>query len=88
MVVMLRRLNERTKRRTHPTNILEKRTNNPILEALIVELGPVDSLWVILWEVMNTALKELVLLTREQDIQRTQRNMVWYLHHPERQQGG
>lgn len=70
------KLNKRVKRRTHPINILEEWTSNSVLEVLFVKISPVDSLRVILWEVMNTVIKKLAVFTRAQES--NVRSEIWF----------
>lgn len=41
-------------------NVLEEWARNPVLETLLVEVGPVDPHCLIVREVMDTVIKELV----------------------------
>lgn len=49
-------LNELVKRRTHPMDILEEWTHDPVLESVFVEISPVNSHRAILREVMNAMI--------------------------------
>lgn len=46
--------------RTHPMNVFEEGTHNPILEARLIEFGPVESLPCGLGEMMDTVAQELL----------------------------
>ena len=52
-------------------NILEEWADDSIPEAFFIKLGPVDSLRLILREVMDAAPRELVLLTILQGVRCT-----------------
>lgn len=47
--------------RTHPIDILDERTHNPIHESLFIELSPIDPHSCVLWEVMHATIGALVV---------------------------
>jgi len=71
--VRSREVNQKVEERTHPLNILEEWTHNPILEAGFVEFGPVDPHCLILWDVMDAIIEGLAGDAKESKVaQRTQ----------------
>ena len=57
-VCKLHRMNLKVKQHTHPTDILEERFHNSILEGPLVVVGPVDPHRRVLWEVMDAEMRE------------------------------
>lgn len=65
------------KQHTHPTDILNEWMYNSVLEALFIELGPIDPHACILWEVMDTMVGELALVPKR-GLESNVRREVWF----------